>query len=215
MKTLLLAFTISLNLSSAIFASSTRVEWSNSQTTRLGDFFGNPLKGGTIADYDGARLQLGYYTEASIENPFIGNWVPLTGRIDDLYPSSIGDKGNLASGRFNISTSFDADFPLNLPDSDTPLSIRFYDSFSPLVSSKFNAVSSTSGMWNWISPTDPQSVMIISLTDPNLVWQAGAGSAFKTQINVNIPEPSSICLTMGFCSLAIGVLRRKTRLTRQ
>jgi hypothetical protein len=158
-------------------------------------FFGNPLKAGTSADYDGSRLQLGYYTQATSSDPFAGGWEPLTGLSGGIFPSSIGDKGNSGAGRFNISSSFDAGFPPNLPTNNLPLSIRFSDSFSPSGSVFYNAVSDTIGAWNWITPTEPQAVVTLSLASSNLTWERGSGSAFRTTINV-VPQPSSVALLL-------------------
>ncbi len=171
-------------------AASTRVEWHNAPGTELGDFLGNPLKTGTPADYDGARLQLGYYSLATLADPFAGDWMPLTGLEGDLFPTSIGDKGNLGRGLFGLSSSFDAASTLSLPTNNMPLSIRFYDSADPTASAFFNAVSNDAGAWNWLTPSDPQSVINISLSDAGLIWQGGPGSAFRTTIN-NVPEPAS------------------------
>lgn len=201
-----LAFCFSAN------ADSTRVEWFNSSGTLLGDFFGNPLKAGTAADYDGSSLQLGYYTQANTANPFAGSWVPLTGLDGDMFPSSIGDKGNLPAGRFNISSSFDAGIPPNLPTSNLPLSIRFYDSSSPSGSVYYNAVSDTTGAWNWIIPTEPQAVVTLSLSTSSLIWEGGSGSARRTTINI-VPEPTTTTLFLfgvTFC-LRRHTLRRHER----
>jgi hypothetical protein len=189
-------------------ADSTRVEWLNSAGTLLGDFFGNPLKAGTSADYDGSRLQLGYYSEATQVTPFQGQWVPLTGYTGDLFSSSIGDKGNLGAGRFNISSSFTTLSTLTLPPSNTPLSIRFYDSFSTSGSVYYNAVTDTTGAWNWISPTPSQSVVTLALANSTLTWEGGTGSAYRTTINVNIPEPTSSCAIAALCVLVFASKRR-------
>lgn len=206
MKSILYSITALLALLPIAKADSTRVEWFNSSGTLLGDFLGNPLKAGTSADYDGSRLQLGYYSQATSANPFTGDWVPLTGLSGALSPSSIGDKGNLGAGRFNISSSFDAGFPPDLPTTNLPLSIRFYDSFSPTGSVYYNAVSDTTGAWNWIIPTEPQAVVTLSLPTSALTWQGGGGSAFRTTINI-VPEPTSLVLLLvgsGF------LIRRRT-----
>lgn len=179
-------------------AASTRVEWHNAPGTELGDFLGNPLKTGTPADYDGARLQLGYYSMATLANPFAGSWMPLTGLASDLFPTSIGDKGNLGRGLFSLSSSFDAASPLNLPTNNIPLSIRFYDSADPNTSAFFNAASNNVGAWNWLTPAEPQAVINISLSDSGIVWEGGSGSAFRTTINNIVPEPAS------WAGLAVG-----------
>lgn len=179
-----LAFCLSAN------AASTRVEWSNGPGTELRDFSGNPLETGSPANYDGDRLQLGYYSFATELDPFRGSWVPLTGLAGDGTPTSIGDAGNLGPGLFGLSTTFVLTAPNNFPTSSTvPLSVRFYDSSAPASASFFNAVSNVTGTWDFAKPNTPQSVVTISLSDPGLVWQDGAGSAFKTTIN-QVPEPA-------------------------
>lgn len=195
---------------STLHSESTRVELFNNSATKLGDFFGNPLKPGTAADGDGACLQLGYYTLATLTNPFDGVWVPLTGiGSNNAEMTSIGDKGSLAAGLFNISTIFipgSASYGNDLPTASLPLSVRFYDSAHPAASAFFNAVSNTTGAWNWATPSDPQAVVTVSLMDSGLQWQNGAGSSFKTTINI-VPEPASASLLI--IGLAL-LLRRHT-----
>lgn len=211
MKTFLSSIILlSISAFSTLYGESTRVELFNNSATRLGDFFGNPLKPGTAADGDGASLQLGYYTLATLANPFDGTWVPLTGiGSNNAEITSIGDKGNLAAGLFNISTIFipgSASYGNDLPTTLLPLSIRFYDSAHPAASTFFNAVSNTTGAWNWATPSEPQAVVTVSLLDSGLQWQGGSGSSFKTTINI-VPEPTSAALLLaGACLL----IRRRT-----
>lgn len=186
-------------------AASTLVNWQNSVGTELRNFTGTLLTSGTDNSDDGAILQLGYYTMATTLNPFAGSWVPLTGKGsgNPLY-STVGDKA-LADGRFDIGNSFFT-ATANLPNAGTPLAIRFYDSTSISSSTYFNAVSNTTGAWNWITPVDPRPTMTISLSDPGIVWHDGPASAFRTTIP--IPEPSSSAL-LALLSLGVVAVRRR------
>jgi hypothetical protein len=90
----------------------------------------------------------------------------------------------------------------------TPLVIRFYDSISLDNATYFNAVSNSTGSWNWIEPTDPISILTLTLSDPGLVWQDGAASALRTTIP--IPEPATSVLAA--CALLLGIRRLRTDL---
>ena len=59
-------------------SASTLVIWRNWSGTELRDLEGNPLFDGPINDdYDGDIIQIGYYTQATTANPFVGIWTPL------------------------------------------------------------------------------------------------------------------------------------------
>ncbi len=186
-------------------AASTQVNWRNTTGTEVRDLNGTLLTSGTDNANDGAILQLGYYTMATTLNPFAGLWVPLTGEgSGNSFYSTVGDKA-LPDGRFDIGLSFFT-ATANLPIAGTPLAIRFYDSTSIATATYFNAVSNTTGTWNWITPVDPRPTIIISLSDPGVVLQDGPTSAFRTTIAV--PEPS--CLLLGILSLGALVVRRRS-----
>ncbi len=182
-------------------AASTIVNLQNTLGTELRDFNGNLLTSGTSSTNDGAVLQLGYYTLATTLDPFSGVWVPLTGEgSGNPSYSTIGDK-DLTDGRFLFGQGFSSLNP-NIPLAGMPLTIRFYDSTSIAGSTYFNAVSNTSGLWNWVTPTNLNPMINISLGDSGIVWQDGGGSAFRTTIAV--PEPSAVivlALTTGTLAL--------------
>jgi PEP-CTERM motif len=178
----------------------------NLANTELRNFSGNFLTAGDLnRANDGAILQLGYYTMASELAPFEGAWVPLTGEGSGNYRSStIGDKA-MGNGLFALESKFfttDTD----LPTGSLPLTIRFYDATSLGSSTYFNAVSNTSGAWNWVTPSNLNPRLTISLADSGLIWQDGASSAFRTTIP--IPEPTTVILFLG--GAAIGLRRRRT-----
>lgn len=177
----------------------------NTAGTELRDFSGNLLTSGlSNVGNDGTVVQFGYYTMATISSPFDGTWIPLSGQgSGNAMNSTIGDKG-MPDGRFSYSLAFSSLNP-NIPAAGIPMTIRFYDATSLAGSSYFNAVSNTSGLWNWVTPTDLNPLISISLGDPGIVWQDGSGSAFRTTIA--IPEPScaiALALTSG-----VLVMRRR------
>ena len=183
-----------------------RVEWFNSGGTELLTLGGDPLDPGTTSPGDGAILALGFYTLGTPSSPFSGAWRPLTGPGTVSPGTTIGGKGTMLAGQFDWSNSFGPGVLSEpLPAAGTPLVIRFFDSPSLDTATYFNAVSNSSGSWNWVDPTDPQTVLNLSLTDPGLVWQDGPDSAFRTTIF--IPEPAVPVLVMA--ALPLVLLRRR------
>lgn len=151
---------------------------------------------------DGAVLQVGYYTMATPLNPFLGDWVAMTGP-GTPYPTSIGDSGYpdglTKTGALFVAGSFTFLEPLP----GTPLALRFYDSASLAISNYFNAVSTTDGTFNWVAPSDPQSVTGLSLPKTNIIWQDGSGSAFRTTIPIPEPSSSALLALLGLGALAV------------
>lgn len=181
-------------------AASTLVNWSMlpSDGRRLNGFNLIPLSAGTPAAGDGTLLELGYYSMASTSNPFAGSWTVLAS-------STMGDNGIEVAGRFSTSSILgDAAMP-GLTTS-TPLSIRYYDGVSIANSTYFNAVSNTSGSWNYVTPIDPSPTINLAIDkDVSIVFQGAGEGAFRTVIP--IPEPSHMLLVMvsGF----VALLRRR------
>lgn len=170
-------------------AASTLVNWSMlpSDGRRLNGFNLIPLSAGTSAAGDGTLLELGYYSMATTSNPFAGSWTVLSS-------STMGDNGIEVAGRFSTSSILgDAVMP-GLTTS-TPLSIRYYDSVSIATSTYFNAVSNTSGAWNYVIPIDPTPTINLPIDkNVSIVFQSGVEGAFRTV--VPIPEPSHIILVI-------------------
>lgn len=157
-----------------------------------------PLSPGTSASGDGTLLQLGYYSLATVSNPFRGSWVTLAS-------TTMGDDGVELAGKFSTSSILGAS-PFPAPSAGTPLAVRFFDGASVETSSYFNAVSNTSGAWNFIAPTDPSPIINIVIDkDTNIRFEA-VGGAFSTQLAV--PEPSSFLLASMALSFSVLVRRR-------
>jgi hypothetical protein len=162
---------------------------------RLVNRTASPLSAGTAASGDGTLLELGYYTLASIANPFAGNWMVLA-------TSTMGDDGIEVAGRFSTTTILGANISPSLTGA-TPLAIRFYDGTSIGNSNYFNTISNSSGTWNYITPTDPAPILNLAIDKSNaIVFESNGQGAFSTVLP--IPEPSQILLVMigGFVSLA-------------
>ena len=186
-------------------AASTQVSWHNTTGTEVRDLNGTLLTSGTDNADDGAILQLGYYTLATTSDPFAGSWVPLTGAgSGNSFYSTVGDKA-LPDGRFNIGLNFFTS-TANTPAAGTPLSLRFYDSTSLAAATYFNAVSNTTGTWNWVAPSNLNPTINISLSDPGVVLQDGPTSAFRTTIAV--PEPAS-AIVLALATGALAFRRRR------
>lgn len=190
---------------SLLHAASTQVYIGTQPGHTLKDFNGAGLSAGTPSNGDGTILQLGYYTASTQSNPFAGDWVPMTGP-GTPYPTTTGDSENWGSGEFKIVIVF-TQGSYSFPESGvgTPLALRFYDSTSIASSTYFNAVSDTTGDFNWVAPSNSDSSARLSFLSVGIVWQDGPSSAGRTTI---IPEPSSAIL-LGMIGLGALTLRRR------
>jgi len=187
-------------------ATTVNIAWYNDNTTgtEFKDHSGILLTAGTSLMGDGAVLQLGYYTGATLADPFVGTWVALTGPGTGLT-STIGDFYPYQNGIFSFGNKFQSDSP-NVPAIGTPLAIRFYDTTSLATANYFNCVSKTNGSWNWTLGTpEPTVTLDFKATPQALVWQDGADSAFRTTIA--IPEPSAALLAA--CGALLAFRRRR------
>lgn len=196
-----------LSSQTLIHGASTRINFSI-QFNTLKDLNGTSLTAGTPADGDGTILQLGYYTAATTTAPFAGEWVAMTGS-GISYQTTIGDSGNNPNGTFKIEVLFTQGSYLFIePAVGTPLALRYYNSTSLAASTYFNAVTNTTGVFNWVAPADPTSTAMLNLglSSVGIVWQDGSGSAFRTTIP--IPEPSSSAL-LALLSLGVMAVRRR------
>lgn len=192
-------------VTSCIFAASANaasliVNWSMipSDGRELTNQTGIPLSAGTPVVGDGTLLELGFYSMATVSNPFAGSWTVLSS-------STMGDNGIEIAGRFSTSSILgDATLPGLTPS--TPLSIRYYDSASFATSTYFNAVSNTSGAWNYVIPIDPSPTINLAIDkDVSIVFQGGVEGAFRTV--VPIPEPSHMLLVI--VGGIVALLRRR------
>lgn len=179
---IILAF---LLLQSSLRAASVRLEWSIETGQTLQNRAAFDLSAGSGIQGDGTLIQLGYYSLASHANPFAGSW-------NTLFEGTMGDKSIQIDGQFALSSLFDGTDPnLVEPSVGTPLSIRFFDGVTEQSSSYYNATSDTSGSWDWVAISDPQSIITMEIDkEASQVWEDGLMSAFRTTITV--PEPSSI-----------------------
>lgn len=149
MKTLYTTLSITSLLICCSQAASVIINWSvtSDPTRNLENRVALPLSAGSSALGDGTLVQLGYYSSATQASPFSGIWVTLA-------TTSIGDDLVDVSGKFaTTSTLIGGAFAA--PAVGTPLAVRFFDGVSVATSSYFNAVSDSSGGWNFVAPTDP------------------------------------------------------------
>ncbi|MEI6715485.1 MAG: HYR domain-containing protein [Verrucomicrobiota bacterium] len=149
-----------------------------------------PLSGGNSADGDGFAFEIGYYTAATDENKFAGDWVPLTGRLSKntaFSKTSIGDQtGNGGTdGKVALSLTFTADSVTtgnDLPLEGTFLAVRFFNATSSGSATYYNTVSCA--IWIWKTPVDQaaDSDVFLSLDDSGLEWLGGNSTAFATKL---------------------------------
>lgn len=183
-------------------AASLIINWSMtpSDGRQLTNKTASPLSAGSALSGDGTLLELGYYSMASVSDPFAGSWTILA-------TTTMGDDGIEVSGRFSTSSILGGS---GLPGltSATPLAIRFYDGTAVANSTYFNAVSKTNGSWNYIAPNDPSPVLNLAIDKgASTVFQNGLSGAFSTRIA--IPESSPILLC--FSGVAILLFSRQRK----
>jgi hypothetical protein len=144
------------------------------------DPWGNTLLNGGESNGEGALVEVGYYSAATVGNDFAGTWTPLAIQQPSIGTSTAdgADSGSIAA-TILISGSVAG------PPAGTPLAIRFYSQATVAGSYAYNAVSSDDWVWQSQAapPVDP--VIILSLNNPNLKWVGGAASAFKTSVSLS------------------------------
>ena len=179
---------------------------------------GAALTGGSPAvNFDGAVLQVGYFSSATAGNNFAGNFIPLTGEgslfnVKTTIGDSIlngGGNGNIFSDRLDLLTGLNGGANDGLlPAANTPLSIRFYNATTIAASTFFETVSNN--IWLFKTPAAAPNNPTVNLffDSAGLVAKSGAiVAAPGTNINTNTPtaapEPTSAALLMvGLVSLA-------------
>ena len=160
-----------------------------------------PITGGTIADGDGAVLQVGYYTGATPGNNFIGTWIGITGKGGSnsaFNTTSIGDfnSSGAGDGTFGMTLVFDPTSNV-VPPVGAIVALRIYNAKTIAASSFFMSLSDNS--WVWPQAAEPPSnpSLNISLASSTLRVQnsSGTGSTISPSgniaANIPVPEPSS------------------------
>lgn len=173
----------------------------------LKDEDGNPLSAGVRGNGDGDLVELGYFSNGTTVDPFLGEWIPLT-RKTHVGDSSSGYGFN--DGMFVFTTNFlkNRDYVVvyptepkefeespgftissTTPPPGTPICIRFYDK-PTLGGAKYNTV--TGLQWLW--PSFPSGSSIPSnhyfkiSNSSSSSWKTGAifedpSNPFKTSLS--------------------------------
>lgn len=186
----------------------------------------------TTTDHgDGAIIQLGYYTQATLTNLFAGEWVPLTGEgsRNPIFDTTVGDGINTNTqaspgNRFGSTIIFDLSDDAKdngLPAAGQLMGVRFYNRTALSLSTHFNAISSPD--WIWLPPGEPPTNPVLSFSTANVnarlqstgaplpgANNATAASALSTTILV--PEPSSLALLMIGLASFVSNRRRTARM---
>ena len=137
------------------------IHWSTLTETanayRLQDRNGIPLDGGLAVNGDGSLATLGYFDQATVSEPFKGNWIPMT------FGTTVGDSSSgygYDDGMFSFTTIFTrgsnqvlvypnepAGYSVNAPfvilnklAPGTPVCIRFYDRATTDATARYNTV---------------------------------------------------------------------------
>ena len=182
--------------------------------------------GNSLINGDGAQIFLGFYTDATLANPFgssDANFRKLSGvgNIFGTANTTIGDYvTNFAGpGEFFINGLVINDTNPNaafLPAPGTPLVVRVLDKQIESAAT-FKMEFANSSLWKWVNPAIPASTIGIDLDDANLSLLTTTPTRSATPIsgggNINtmvaIPEPST--LTFGALIAFAGVIRRRRR----
>lgn len=177
---------------------------------------GSLLDAGTPAPGDGAVLQFGFYSGATHNAPFAGNFIPLTGPGSiHGWSSTLGDGPGATAvrpaGQFFSSVFFDLFTDTtndDLPIPGVPMAIRFYNGTTIAGSTEFNTVSNVSGAWDWHSTIGGSDHAFADLSAPGLLlWERGPTTAFHTEAIV--PEPSSTALLI-VATVLVAARRKKS-----
>ena len=221
---------IALSLSSSTLFGAALVVAFDSGGAVLRNASGGDLPSGSASgSFDGAIIQLGYFSGATSDNNnFSGTFTALSGEgsvnyvSNTVWDTTVGDdptRGFAPLNQFNISLTFDTNIQVNLPAVGTILSIRVYDNTSTVTSSSFMTLSSNS--WKWkqpSSPTDPSARLDLSFADTGLRRENRSGvggltsspsgdavtfgSSLQTDIAI-VPEPTiGALIACGLVSMA-------------
>ena len=142
----------------------------NSQSATFLDTDGTPITAGSAdANQDGGLIQLGFFSEATTENPFAGDWIPLS------TGPHIGDSATLTgaqAGTFQSSIVFQENSPIatvypgdageyqvlssititdNDPGFGKLLAIRYFDRSTIEPGVKYNTIADPAWQWGGLS----------------------------------------------------------------
>ena len=135
--------------------------------------------GGATVPYDGAIIQLGYFSGATTnDNNFSGSFISLTGEgsanfvSNTPFDTTVGDDftqgfGPPFNGQFQITLTFDTSTQTALPVPGTILSVRVFDKQS-LLAPGLNFMTISNNLWKWKQPgslTDPSNRVDITFAD--------------------------------------------------
>lgn len=171
------------------------IHWITAHDT-LKNYYNKPLFSGFNSNGDGCLVVLGYYDDASVSEPFKGNWITLT------QNTRIGDSSSgygHTSGTFGFTTVFTKNskkvivYPSepseysttsqititdNSPQAGQPICIRFYDSDTILPTTRYNTVFGINWKWPAFSSGIPKNAYFVitnssSFDASNSKWNVG------------------------------------------
>jgi uncharacterized repeat protein (TIGR02543 family) len=175
------------------------IHWSTLTETanayRLQDRNGNPLDGGLAVNGDGSLATMGYFDQATVSEPFKGNWIAMTSG------TTVGDSSSgygYDDGMFSFTTVFTrgtnqvmvypnepAGYSVltpfvilqNTPAPGTPICIRFYDRATTDATARYNTVTGPNWSWPYFSSGIPTNLYLKIAPGTNLTgskWRYGS-----------------------------------------
>jgi hypothetical protein len=198
-------------------AAQTYVQITSGTTYTLKNFYDTtPLSVGDVVEF-------GYYTQATVTNPFAGTFLALSGgtitntaltptsnglsTTQDTVTTIIGGDSNTGAGpgQFAYNLEFSTSTP-NLPANNQIMSILFFNNSTVASSTAYGGASDISWLWS-NSSSSLSFPLVYNMSDPGVTWLNGDVAY------TGVPEPQTTALFLSGLVFLVA-LRRRVRLVR-